>query len=243
LQHQPFFFSIFLLVVILIIISMLTGIVRLIFNIPKKDNRLAAFLWTIWALAIVFLIYFFVSREPHSPINVNFKANIRVESPIELSENQTLYIGTTHTETGEGRLKHFSIFGNEVIHNTNDNQYFQHPSFRIETTDKREITVQEDRYTIIPNFGSHSSSSEIIYFYTQNDTTLILSDYYSIAYPYIWNVPQVRITLFVPNGQKIYLDENMEELFETNGWQLHSENEILYRQLLIMRQGKLERML
>jgi phage shock protein PspC (stress-responsive transcriptional regulator) len=205
--HEVTLFSMAVLLVILIpIIAITIGLVKLIFNVKTKNNVLSAFAWTIWALALVFvLITVFSGGKVFS-----YHSGYIDEREIKLPDSEVLYIEIDNDRRRLRGAAHYSVFGREIVHDKFYDKCYLKPFVNIQSSDSDEMYMTIEHRTIFPDFED-DYYDEIYYDWELEDSSLILNEYFSLDEDEIWQCPAVRVTIYIPEGQRFRLDRDLEE--------------------------------
>jgi len=230
-------FTLFTLALIAVILiptaAILKGIIKLIFNIKAHNSILSAFAWTIWALALVFVIISLLSGEHILSVRHQYKDEVT----LEMDKNKTLYIDLDKEMFTDRRLHYYSVFGKEIVRDTYSEICYLHPTFFIKSSGTDNIKLELLYNSVIPDFEDNNRYDRE-YEWVLNDTILLLSNYLKIDENDIWMLPGLQVVLYLPEEQYIRIDEEIEEIF--------SEEDIInegstweYDKLLAMRNNKL----
>jgi phage shock protein PspC (stress-responsive transcriptional regulator) len=208
--HEITLFSMAVLLVILIpIIAIPIGLVKLIFNVKTRNNVLAAFVWTFWALALVFvLVTVFTGDKIFS-----YRSGYIDEKEIDLPVNKVLYI---ELENDSRRLRgttHYTFFGREIVHDKFYDKCYLKPIVSFRPSDRNEMYMSIEYRTAFPDFQD-DYNNEIYYEWELVDSLLLLNEYFSLDDDEIWQGPGVKVTLFVPEGQKFRISRNLEKIVD-----------------------------
>jgi len=213
LFHDFTLFTLALITVVLIpAIAILTGIIKLVFNIQTRNSILSAFAWTFWALALVFVVISFLSGEHGFSSRHQYKKEI---TTLDVEPNTTLYITLEQEQlTGED-FSYYSVLGREVIRDKSRGICYIAPSFSIESAidDKTSLALWYN--TTIPEFGNRSGYDKE-YFWQLHDTILILGNYLKYDEEDVWMFPYLKVILYLPEEQYVRLSDDIEEIANRN---------------------------
>jgi phage shock protein PspC (stress-responsive transcriptional regulator) len=231
--HNITFFSIALMLVILIpVVSILAGIVKLIFGIRTGYGILSAFAWTIWALALVYVIISLISGK-----NLDLHSyKEKDEVILEVNNAKSLYVNLDRKTFSGWEIGYFTFLNHEIIRNKITDQYYLKPRFSILPSEDTLMRIVIEKTATIPPFRKHFYKN-CQYYWSQQDTLLILDNYFNFDEDEIWQLPGINICLFVPEGRTLVLDRRIEELIKDS----YQEDFPLfqYNTLLTMKNGKL----
>ncbi len=211
-QNFTLFTLAFIAVILIPATAILTGIIKLIFNIKAHNSILSAFAWTIWALALVFVIISLLSGEHVLSVRHHYKDEVT----LEMEKNKTLYIDLENELlTGRG-LNYYSVFGKEIIRDKYNEICYLHPTFLIKSSGTDKIQLELLYNSVIPDFEDNNRYDRE-YEWVLNDTVLLLSNYLKIDEEDIWMLPGLQVILHLPEGQIVYIDNDIEEIVSKIG--------------------------
>jgi hypothetical protein len=232
--HDISFFSIALMFVILIpVVSILAGIIKLVFNIRTRYGILSAFAWTIWSLALVFVIISLISGK--NLVSNTYKE--KDESLLELNDSKPLYINVDDSSLSGWKIEYYSFFGRDIIHNKINDVCYLEPRLYIRTSNDNSTRLVIEKTSTIPPFWD-DNYQDFQYEWYQQDTMLVFDNYFKINEDDIWQLPGMNIFLYVPDGQKLFIDKSLKDLMENK-----DEEDYLtvdYNTRLIMENGRLK---
>jgi phage shock protein PspC (stress-responsive transcriptional regulator) len=232
--HDITFFSIALLLVIMIpAVAILGGIIKLIFNVKTHYSVLSAFAWTIWSLALVFLIISVISGK--DLINNSYKE--KDEVILNINKSKPLYINIYDTILPDWKMGYYTFFGHEIIRNKINEKCYLKPSIYINTSDDSSMRMIIEKSSSILSFDDNIYSN-YQYNWDQTDTTIILDNYFSIHEEDLWQLPGINVYVLVPEGKEIFIDKDLKELIKPieNG----NYSVLEYNTRLIMKNNRLE---
>lgn len=228
--HEITLFSMAVLFVILIpIIAISIGLVKLIFNVKTRNNVLAAFVWTFWALALVFVLITAISGDKIFSYNSGYID----EKEIDLPENRVLYV---ELENDHRRLRgaaHYSVFGREIVHDKFYDKCYLKPVLSFRPSDRDEMYMTIEYRTAFPDFED-DYYNDLYYEWELVDSLLLLNEYFSLDDDDIWQGPGVKVTLFMPEGQRFRISRNLEEIIDKNESPLTIYGDYYGRELKIL---------
>ena len=238
-QLAPLFqnFNLFILALIGVIlipaIAILTGVIKLIFNIKTHNSILSAFAWTIWALALVFVIISLLSGEHMLSVRHQYKDKVT----LDVNKDKPLYIKISDEILNDGGLNYYTIFGKEVVRDKYNEICYLHPALFIKPSYDGDIKMELLYNSVIPDFEDDNRYDRE-YHWMLNDTILSLSDYLIVDEEDMWMLPGLHIILYLPEGQDIIIDRKVKEIYNS----IDNENEVSrfdYNVPLIMEHNKL----
>ena len=198
-----------ILVVFIPLFAIVYGGFKLLLGIRPNDRAFAAVGFTAWVLSLIVLIVLGGSQVKNFAISVKDENVIEIEEPA----NKTLYLKAR--EDHPVKKSKFYIFDSEfsLLYDKDDEDHlYAYPEIDIIQgySDKIEIEIRKegrgrDRSRAITN------TSEIDYYCSQQDSIIWFDPYYSLSGDNRWTFPQVDITVRVPEGFILYIDESLEE--------------------------------
>lgn len=203
--HDINLFSVSLALVIIIpVIAMLTFIIRLIFNVNTRNNILSAFAWTIWALALVFLIVGFLIDPP-------LRHSYKETYPISIQANKPLYIACDERSISDAPLTYYTIFGKQIKYDKwNDNLYLT-PKVQIKPW-QNNYAEMEIVYHSAFSFLNEDFRRDLNFNWMINDSIISIDDCFTIDDEDIWMFPGVTTTIYVPDNQILHINGNLSHI-------------------------------
>jgi len=211
LMHNLSLFAFALAIVILIpIIGIITSSIRFVFNVKRHNGVLSAFSWTIWSLALVFVIVTMISGEKA----FSFEEKINDKTKLKVTNNKTLLVTINQESYPSLRMAHFNIFGREILHNSGDDECYIQPDFIISSSDDSSYYMEISRNSLLSYSKRPDHYFNHDYYWQINDNTLILNKYFIVKDNEIWTVPGMNIVIKVPKGKKVIMKGEANKLFD-----------------------------
>jgi phage shock protein PspC (stress-responsive transcriptional regulator) len=241
LFHDVTIFSLALMTVIVIpVIAIFAGIIRLVFNLRSRYGVLSAFAWTLWSLALVYVIISAISGN--KLVSDTYKQ--KDEVTLALKSAKPLYIKIGKTSITGSDIGYYTFFGREIIHDKREEICYLKPHVYFETSGTEAARMMIEHTYTIPTF--YESDNEIRdqldndynYAWQLQDTLLLLSEYFSLDEDEIWQLPGMRLTIYIPENQRVVLDRSLKEFIGQNNEDADSMR-LEYDMPLIMEKGKL----
>ena len=226
------FFSIAIFIVILIpVIAILSGIIRLVFNLKRRSGVLPAFGWTIWSLALVFVLITVILGFN----NVAIGQHYREVKTLNVPDKKVLYLRLDENDLNLNSMNYYTIFGKELIRDKWGEDFLLEPEMRIEPSEDETTRLQIEYSTVFP---WEDEMDYDLFNFTFRDTILVIDNYWRIDEDEFWRLPRVCLTLYVPEGQEIHIDPDFKKIpaytGEDDPWPAW-----YYRQKLIMEDNSL----
>ena len=202
----------------MIAISILVGIpillilfigTKLLFRYKTNNKLIGLGTFGLWLVALIALIIVAVNQVG----NFGKQTSQTISQKVECTQCKTLYLETAddlyesliNNEITLDRMKIATVNGKEKI--------LGHPRFTIEKS-------STDEYLLLIKKRARGSSTEdaqknveqIDYSFSQKDSTLRLDPYYFLKDDAKWREQEVTMTLKVPEGKSVFLNNKMESI-------------------------------
>jgi hypothetical protein len=233
LFHDITFFSLAVLIVIIVpIVAILSGIIRLLFNLKKRNNVLSAFGWTIWSLALVFVIITAILGVNRVSLGFHNR-NVKI---LDVPENKVLYLRLDEDDEFSNSRNYYTIFGKELIRDKWNDDYLLQPEISIKPSEDDVSRLQIDYSSLIP--WDEDDMDYDLFHFTFRDTLLVIDNYWRVDDEELWRLPKLQLTLYIPEGQKIHIDPDFKKI-QHSGFYDSSWPEWYYRNVLEMKEDSL----
>ena len=205
-------------IVSIIAISILVGIpillilfvgTKLLFRYKTNNKLIGLGAFGLWLGALIVLIIVSVDQVS----NFGKQTSQTVTQKINCTQCKTLYLETADdlyesmidNEISLDRMKIAVVNGNEKL--------LGHPRFTIEKSSNDEyLLLIKKRSRGSSNDDAQKNVEEIEYNFAQQDSTLKLDPYYFLKDGAKWRNQEVTLTLKVPEGKSVYLNQKMKDL-------------------------------
>lgn len=210
MHNLPLFTFTLAIIILIPVISILISSLRFILNIKKSTNVLSAFLWTIWSLALVYIILIIVSGEKV----LSFEEKMEDETLLKI--NNSLVVRIEEESFPSLKMTHYNIFGRKILYNHNNEICYIQPRFIVSNSTDSSYYLIVTRTSSL-SFSGHNYQNTYVYDYDWEltDNVLLLNQYFNIDDDKVWTVPGMEINLKVPTGRKVILEGDANALFET----------------------------
>jgi phage shock protein PspC (stress-responsive transcriptional regulator) len=202
--------------IVIPVVAIISGIVRLIFNLGKTNRVLSAFTWTFWSLAIVFVIVTLIIGNDNKAFSHDYKDTIEINIPI----NKILHIRLNEEDISGSRIEYYTIFGKEIVSDQWDDSFLLKPEIEILPSENLSSSMLVEYSSFVP--FDHHEMEDISYHYSLNDSILVLDNYWRVDDEDIWRLPKVKIHIFLPESQQVHLDpdfkRNKDRLADGMNW-------------------------
>lgn len=227
-------FGLAVFIVILVpIIGILSAIIRLVFNLKKGSSIGSAFAWTIWALALVFVLITLIMG-----VNmVSFSHHYKDVKELDISQDKVLYLRLDEDNFSHRGNDFYTIFGKEVVRDKWNDSFLLEPEVSIEQSNNENASLKIEYATLIPWEDYRGFES---YHFTLNDSLLVIDNYWRVDEDEIWRLPKVKLTLYIPENQKIHIDSDFKHV-DTSTEEYAKWPDRFYKEVLIMEDNSLTR--
>lgn len=202
--------AICLIIVIAIpVISLIVWGFKLLLNVRGSNKVLQALGVTIWVIALIVLIALvFTEGETFA-----FKASGTDTEVINATRSSTLYLQLKDKKDYTEGVTVYSIFDYDIYYDRSNDKILGEPQLKIEESDNDRIELFIKRS--MRNIGMKDAErnlEEIEYELELKDSLLIFNRFFSMDEDYKWRFPEMELILKVPENQRIYVSEGMQEI-------------------------------
>lgn len=204
-------FTIGIIVVIAIPLMLLifAGI-KLLFNF-KTNNKIIGFTaLAVWLTGIILLISLSFSQiKGYMHSSTRYSEN----QPIEKIANDTLYLQSTNNIGDHWYEGHIDLDNVKVYMNDDEEIIVGEPTLDIERSysDNFEIKLKKKARGRTLDRAVENAEG-INYKWVQNDSTIVFNQFFTLENDSKWRNQRLHITVKVPEGKVIYLDESMSKI-------------------------------
>ena len=226
-------------VVFIPLVAIIYGGFKLLLGVRPNDRPIAGIAFVAWLLSLIVLVVIIGSQIKHFSVSVIDDERIIIEEPA----NKTLYLEAR--EDKSVATSKFYIFDSEfqIMYDEDDEKHlFAFPQIDIirGTSDQIIIEIEKegrgsDRREALRN------ADDIEYHVLQQDSIILFDAVYSIIDNNRWRFPEVNITLKVPEGYILYLDESIEEQLDYIKKEKYYRNDEMTNKYWIMTDEGLEK--
>ncbi len=193
------------------LVALIYGGIKLIFNFKARDRGIGVAALLIWIVSLVMLLTFGAMEvrkyTSHSELSDSY---VFEELP-----SQTLYLEVGEEVDDDLLTRHISFdqpFRGFFIGKHEDTYYGSvQLSIRRSRGENPELSVKREARGS-SRFQSDRNAENIIYKWSQEDSTLVLDSFYKIPEGRGWNFSTLSLSLNIPEGQSIYIDEKMDRI-------------------------------
>jgi len=204
-------FTIGIIVVIAIPLMLLifAGI-KLLFNF-KTNNKIIGFTaLAVWLTGIILLISLSFSQiKGYMHSSTRYSEN----QPIEKIANDTLYLQSTNNIGDHWYEGHIDLDNVKVYMNDNEEIIVGEPTLDIERSysDNFEIKLKKKARGRTLDRAVENAEG-INYKWVQNDSIIVFNQFFTLENDSKWRNQRLHITVKVPEGKVIYLDDSMSKI-------------------------------
>ena len=198
-----------ILLVFIPLFAIVYGGFKLLLGIRPKDKAFAAVGFTAWFISLIVLIVLGGSQIKEFAISVRDEAEVVIDEPA----NKKLYLKAK--DYSPVKKSTFYIFDSEFMllyEKDDEKQLYAYPKIDIIQghTEQIEIEIRKEgrgrnRMKALEN------TEKIHYQCSQQDSIIWFDPVYSLTDENRWTFPEVDVTVRVPEGYILYLDESLEE--------------------------------
>jgi hypothetical protein len=164
---------------------------------------------TVWVIALIVLIAFvFTEGEAFA-----FEASGTSKEMIKPSESSILYLEMKDKRDYMEGITIYSLFDYDIYYDKDEDKILGEPELKIEESDNDEIELFVRKS--MRNIGMRDADKnleEIEYEMELKDSILVFNRFFSMDDDYKWRFPEVELILKIPEGQRIYVSDGMEEI-------------------------------
>ena len=236
LQSSPLFALALVLVILIPVFGIFIGFIKFIFNVRAQHHILSAFAWVIWILALILVISSVASGGKILSDRYKTVENNR----LNMKSQKILYLAFNDESLAKDDKDLFNFFGKEFIHDKYERKYYLQPSIHIESSNDSDVYLKVERTLSIPLTDKNDDLEKLDYNWTVNDSALILDTKFNADEDEIWQLPNVQLTLLVPEGKKLRIEHEKTHLFVSEGRISGKFPREYYNKILIMKNGELQ---
>ncbi|NOQ27093.1 MAG: PspC domain-containing protein [Bacteroidales bacterium] len=228
-----------ILVVFIPLVAIIYGGLKLLLGLRPNDKPVAGIGFAVWILSLIALVIIAGVQVKHFSTSVHNEERMLIEE----QANKTLYL-KTHEDNSVATSK-FYIFDEEfqiMYDEDDDKQLLAFPEIDIIRGSSDQVTIEirkkgrgSDRREALQN------ADDIEYHVVQKDSVILFDAVYSLVDKNRWRFPEVDITIRVPEGYILYLDESIEEQLDYIKREKYYRNEEMVNKYWIMTEDGLEK--
>lgn len=197
-----------ILVVFIPLVAIIYGGFKLLLGVRPKDRSIAGVGFVAWLLSLIVLVVLVgtqVKDFSHSIVNDDV---VEIESPA----NKTLYLKARDNNLATSRFYIFDAEFQLMYDEDDENIMYAYPEIDIIRGHSDDIIIKIEK----EGRGSNrrealENARNIDYRVTQKDSVILFDAVYALIEKNRWRFPEVDVTIKVPEGYIIYIDESLED--------------------------------
>lgn len=191
------------------VISLIVGGIKLLLNIRGHSRLLNATALTAWILALIVLVVMVITEGE----TFAFRTSSSKTSNLKPVKGTKYYLKLNENEGATENITVYSIFDHDFYYDRYTNEMLGKPTLKIvesNTDIPQLIVIKSLRNMNVKNTDDYMD--EVRYDWMQNDSLLILDEYFRMDGDYKWRFPEIDLLLKIPENSKIYVSPEMEEI-------------------------------
>jgi len=204
-----------LLVIGIPVLAIMYWGIKMIFRIKAK-SRIAGFTaFFAWIIGVIILAYI----SMHEVKNHQTSTNITETMQIDSIPSETLYLQLNdNTIEGKNNFNKLNIDNVFIVDNINDKIHLRGlPRIKIKRNDSDKIELKIAKHSRgIEKDVAGEHAKEIVYNWNVKDSLIIFDKYFDIENDNKWYNQQVLLTLYIPEGQELEIDDKLQKLLKSH---------------------------
>ena len=202
--------SILILVGIPILLILFIG-TKLLFRYKTNNRMIGLGAFGLWLAALIVLIVVGVNQVS----NFGKQTSQTLTQKVECTTCKTLYLETNDDLYESLVDEHISLDRMKVAMVNGDEKLLGHPRFTIEKSNSGEYSLLIKKQSRgRSSVDAQKNVEEIEYNFAQKDSTLHFDPYYFLKENAKWRDQEVFLTLKVPEGKSVYLNQKMTSILD-----------------------------
>ena len=198
-----------ILVVFIPLVAIIYGGFKLLLGVRPNDRSIAAIGFVAWLLSLIVLIVVVGSQAKHFSVSVKDDSEkIIVQEPA----NKTLYLKANEIKSVS--TSKFYIFDSEfevIYDEDNEKHLYAYPEIDIIQGHSDHVIIEIEKESRgADRHEAYENTKDIQYHVIQQDSVILFDAVYSLLNKNKWRFPEIDITVKVPEGYILYLDESLE---------------------------------
>jgi len=197
-----------ILVVFIPLLAIIYGGFKLLLGIRPNDRPVAGIGFVAWLLSLIVLVVLIGTQVKHFSLSVKEEDRLAIQN-----ENKTIYIKANETDSLSSSKLYIFDSEFQIMYNENDEkQIFAYPEIDIVCGKEEHVVIEIEKEGRGPDrHKALENAKRIKYNVIQKDSLILFDPVYSLMNKKQWFFPEVDITIKIPKGYIIYIDENLEE--------------------------------
>ncbi|UCG27190.1 MAG: PspC domain-containing protein [Bacteroidales bacterium] len=209
--NVPFILTALILTVCIPLLALIYGGIKLIFRFKANDKMIGLMAFILWFLSAASIFVLTLVEG----VNYSDHATLTNRYPLTGLRVDTIYLrlNENYPELGQNNDLHFELEGTEIIVSRVEDKFYSKPTFDIEMSDNDKSSLEIERRSQGKSRRLAAENAQMInYYWEQQDSLLQLDQFFSLPEGEKWRIPEIRITLLVPEGKSVYIGEEMDEI-------------------------------
>ncbi|MBN2805839.1 MAG: hypothetical protein JXR22_04215, partial [Prolixibacteraceae bacterium] len=178
---------------------------KMLFNYVSNSRNIVLSSLGVWIIGLIVAV-----ASVLGAIDVfSSEASFNEKVPLTTSTD-TLYLSIDQQAFAEMTDTRYEFNNIMVMMKGDDEVLVSRPRINIEPTNESNMVLKIKKSSKGNNYREAKSNAEAIHFsYVQNDTLLLFHPYFTLADPGKWRSQKVMVTLYLPVGKTVYLNEQL----------------------------------
>lgn len=220
-KFVPFVMIALILAVVIPLIALIYGGIKLIFRFKVKDKAVGIFALILWLIAIGGLITIGTFESLHYANSGNVTKTYKLK-PVS---GNTVIIKTGEMPENSDRsdFLNFEPENNEGIYRDAETGTIYgkaHCTIKESKSGELKLEIRKKSRGRTPG-KAWEHALDLGYYWNQRDSLIVVDPYFELKEGKRWRNPGVKVTLLLPEGYKVYIDEGMTRVIDfipnTNG--------------------------
>ncbi len=191
------------------LLAMLFVGTKLVFRYKTNNTAIGLTMVGIWLIALVSIVVLAASQVG----NYKSKSSITSTQTISCDSCQTLYLKLGEDKYDDYAKLDFEIENVEIAVVNGEEVMLGQPTLDVEKSGNEDFSILIKKASRGKTRETAKEASEdIIYKYVHTDSTLVFDPYFIIEEGIKWRGQEVEITVKVPEGKAVYLDDDMVKI-------------------------------
>lgn len=182
---------------------------KLLFRYKTNNKIIGLGAFGLWLAALIVLIVVAVNQVG----NFGKQTSQTITQKVDCTASKTIYLETTEDLYESLIEDHISLDRMKIALVNGKEKMLGHPRFTIDKSSTGEcLLLIKKRSRGSSNLDAQKNVEQIEYNFSQKDSTLVLDPYYFLKDNAKWREQEVTMTLKIPEGKSVYLNENLTDI-------------------------------
>ncbi len=213
-KYVPFVMIALVLAVVIPLIALIYGGIKLIFRFKVKDKAVGVFALVLWLIAIGGLITIGTFESVHYTNSGKVIKTYKLKSV----SDSLIFVKTGELPANAGNKDFLSLEldNNEGIYRDAETRtIYGKPGFTVKKSKSGELKLEIIKKSRGRNSGkAWEHALDLGYYWNQRDSLIVVDPYFELKEGKRWRNPHVVVTLLLPVGYKVYIDEDMTRVID-----------------------------